>query len=246
MPAQNQQIYLLSERKKQLNCFQKKNKIHFKDLNLLNLAFSHRSFANESAALLANNERLEFLGDAVLGMIVAAKLYQMLAPNHAEGDLARIKSIVVSEHSLADAADAMEIDKYLLLGKGEELSGGRSKKAILADAVEAVIGAYYLDSGYKEAERFVLSFMLPRITDVIDNNYIYDYKTILQEFVQKKYKECPKYELARMSGPDHDRTFWMTVVIRGVSYGPAQGKNKKSAEQAAAKYAWNEIANDKI
>ena len=130
----------------------------------------------------------------------------------------------------------------LIMGKGEEKSGGRQKKAILADAVEAVIGAYYLDSGYEAAEKLVLSFIVPEIRKVQQNKGVKDYKTLLQEFYQKKYKACPSYELIKKTGPDHDQTFWVSVHLGSTEYGPAQGKNKKEAEQNAAKLAYDSIA----
>ncbi|MBR1721822.1 MAG: ribonuclease III, partial [Treponema sp.] len=147
----------------------------------------------------------------------------------------------VSEHTLAPIALSIGIDKMLVLGKGEEKSGGRSKRAILADAVEAVIGAYYLDSGYKAAEKLVLSFMIPEIKKVLEDKGEKDFKTILQEAHQKKYKTCPVYELVKEEGPDHDRTFWIKVHLKNASYGPAEGKSKKEAEQNVAKKAWLEL-----
>jgi len=155
-----------------------------------------------------------------------------------EGDLAKIKSNVVSEKSLAPIAkDVMHIDQYLILGKGEELSGGRQKPAILADAVEAVIGALYLDSGYEAAEKLVLKLIVPEIRKVQQDKGNKDYKSLLQEYHQKKYRTCPSYELVKMTGPDHDRTFWVTVHLGNTSYGPESGKSKKAAEQEAARSA---------
>ena len=135
----------------------------------------------------------------------------------------------------------MGIDAMLVLGKGEEMSGGRSKKAILADAVEAVIGAYYLDSGYEAAEKLVLSFIADEVRKVQADKGQKDYKTLLQELYQKQCKQCPTYELVKTTGPDHDRLFWVTVHLKHASYGPAQGKNKKTAEQSAAKMAYEAI-----
>lgn len=229
---------LSQNRKKLLDVFQKNNSIHFKDICLLNQAFIHRSYTNEENSLLENNERLEFLGDSVLGMITAGLLYDELK-GHPEGDLARIKSVVVSEATLSDIAVVIGIDKCLLLGKGEENSGGRQKKALLADAVEAVIGAYYIDSGYKAVQQFVLTLMVPEVKKVIENKHHRDYKTLLQEFTQKQFKVCPVYRLDKKTGPDHDRTFWMSVTVNEKVFGPAQGKNKKEAEQAVAALAWN-------
>ena len=230
-----------SARQKELVEFSKKLNIKFNNLELLNLAFHHRSYSNENSKQKHfNNERLEFLGDSVLGMATATFLYEDMMDNQ-EGDLAKIKSVVVSEKSLAPIARAIGIDKMLILGKGEEMSGGRQKDAILADAVEALIGAYYLDRGYEDAEKLVLSFIVPEIKKVQQNKGQKDYKTLLQEFYQKKYKMCPVYELVKKTGPDHDKIFWVSVKLKDVTYGPCEGKNKKSAEQNAAKMAWEII-----
>lgn len=226
------------ERKSELNAFCKNLDIHFNDLNMLELAFHHRSFSNENEEHKHyNNERLEFLGDSVLGLATAAFLYEDMMENP-EGDLAKIKSNVVSEMVLGPIAkEKMHIDEYLVLGKGEELSGGRQKRAILADAVEAVIGALYIDSGYDAAEKLVLSLIVPEIRKVQQDKGAKDFKSILQEYYQKKNKMCPIYELVKKTGPDHDKTFWVTVHLGSVSYGPESGKNKKEAEQNAAKAA---------
>ncbi len=160
-----------------------------------------------------------------------------------EGDLAKIKANVVSEQSLAPIAkNIMHIDRYLVLGKGEELSGGREKKAILADAVEAVIGALYLDSGYSAAEKFVLRIIVPEIRKVQAHKGNEDFKSILQVYYQKNKKAVPIYELAGKTGPDHDRTFLVYVKLGSVTYGPESGKSKKEAEQNAAKAACKALA----
>ncbi len=235
---------LSSQRIKELNSFCKNLSIKFSNLNLLELAFHHRSYSNENSTHKnENNERLEFLGDSVLGMATAAFLYSDMEENQ-EGDLAKIKSNVVSEQSLAPIALKIGIDKMLILGKGEEMSGGRHKKAILADAVEAVIGAYYLDSGYKAAQKLVLELIIPEIRKVQENKGNKDFKTLLQEFHQKKFKACPNYELVKETGPDHDRIFWVKVNLKNISYGPVSGKSKKEAEQNAAKMAWLEISGN--
>ena len=232
---------LTSYRIKELTDFSKNNSIKFSNLNLLELAFTHRSVSNEiNGKKHVNNERLEFLGDSVLGMVTASYLYESLMDNP-EGDLAKIKSTVVSEQALAPIALKMGIDKMLILGKGEEMSGGRKKRAILADAVEAVIGAYYLDSGYNAAEKFVLSFIEPEVEKVLSNKGTKDFKTMLQEAHQKKYKSCPTYELIKETGPDHERIFWVSVHLKNATYGPEKGKSKKEAEQNVAEKAWKEI-----
>lgn len=228
------------ERKNELLLFQKEAQLRFKSIELLNLALTHRSFTNEDQAHSPNNEKLEFLGDSVLGMVVATYLYKLLQ-DRAEGDLARIKSYVVSEETLSLAARDLDLPRYLLIGKGEELSGGRDKKALLADALEAIIGACYIDSGFDAAERFVLRLVEPEILKVLQNRHRKDYKTILQEYVQKYHRTYPKYALVKKTGPDHDRTFWISCSIGSDEYGPASGKNKKEAEQSAAKAAYDAI-----
>ena len=222
-----------SLRKKDLMAFCKRVDIKFQNLELLEQAFHHRSSVNEGKAS-KNNERLEFLGDSVLGMVTAAYLYKNL--ENPEGDLAKIKSAVVSEKALAPVALNFGINKLLIMGHGEEKSGGRQKPAILADCMEAIIGAYYLDSGYKSAEKFVLSFIIPAINEVLEDG-LKDFKTLLQEKFQKISKKCPVYELIEKTGPDHDQTFVINVHLGDKIFGPAKGKNKREAEMLAAKMA---------
>lgn len=229
------------ERKRALTVFQKKVGCRFRNPGLLDLAFHHRSCSNETprngvAHIRMNNERLEFLGDAVLGLVAASRLYSTM-PDSPEGDLAKIKSAVVSEDSLSEIAVAIGVSDMLVLGKGEELSGGREKKAILADAVEAVIGALYVDSGFKAAESFVLKLIDPHISTIALHGNWRDFKSVLQEYVQKRYKTTPVYKLEGKSGPDHAQVFSVSVDVHGKVFGPASGKNKKEAEQAAAKDA---------
>ena len=235
-------LTLSGERRKELQLFEKNAGIRFRRLELLNLAFCHRSYANEIAGT-DNNEKLEFLGDSVLGVVVSQYLYEELKDKN-EGDLARIKSFVVSEDSLAQISRELKIDNFILIGKGEEYSGGRSKKAILADCLEAIIGAYFLDSGFKNVRLFVLKFIIPQINKVLEDKPHKDYKTLLQEYVQKRYKNYPKYVLTKKTGPDHDRTFWVEVKINGETKGAGSGKNKKEAEQKAASQAYNSLYGD--
>lgn len=229
---------LSKERRDLLLEFQRAAQLRFKDISLLNKAFTHRSYTHESphGLIRSNNERLEFLGDSVLGLVAASELYTTLT-DMSEGDMARIKSFVVSEESLSRIARQLGVDRYLLIGKGEEHSGGRDKKAILADAMEAVIGAYYLDAGFKGAQRFVLRLLEPEMRRVMQNKHQKDYKTILQEHAQKRFKVYPQYRISGKEGPDHDRTFWMLVTLDGKEYGPLSGKNKKEAEQLVARLA---------
>jgi ribonuclease-3 len=232
-----------SERRRELQLFQRHAGIKFRELERLEQAFTHRSWANESGSPLGNNERLEFLGDSVLGLVVAEYLHEELT-DQPEGELARIKSFVVSEASLSEIARALRVDNYILIGRGEEYSGGRSKKAILADALEAIIGAYYLDSGFPAAKRFVERLLVPEIEKVLEDRHAKDYKTLLQEHVQKRMKTYPRYRLVQKTGPDHDRTFLIEVRINDRPYGPGRGKNKKEAEQDAARVAWTALEKD--
>lgn len=233
---------LLAERKNQLVAFSKKAGIKIRDLELLDLAFYHRSSSNEnkkSHELKANNERLEFLGDSVLGLVTASWLYSNL-PDYKEGELAKIKSVVVSEKILAPNALRLGIDKLLVLGHGEEITGGRHKPAILADCMEAVIGAYFLDSGFDAAREYVLSFIVPEIQKVLQNG-TKDFKTLLQEFTQKKYKVVPVYELLDTKGPEHEKVFTFNVRIGDEVFGPVSGSSKKDAEQKLAEQVYNKL-----
>ena len=227
-------------RLQRLQAFQKTLGFKFRDMDLLNRALTHRSYVNEDPLSQGNNERLEFLGDAVLGMVTASRLFPSLE-DKAEGDLARIKSFVVSEEALSGMARSLGIDEMLLVGKGEERSGGRNKKALLADAMEAVFGAAFLDAGFDKARDLVLSLVTPEINKVLNDTHRKDYKTLLQEYAQKHHKTCPVYTMDRKTGPDHDRTYWMNCVLLGKIYGPEAGKTKKDAEQAAAAVAYNSI-----
>jgi ribonuclease-3 len=231
------------ERRRELQLFQRHAGIRFREIGRLDQAFTHRSWANESGAAVGNNERLEFLGDSVLGLAVAEYLHEEL-PDQPEGELARIKSFVVSEASLSEISRRLRVDNYILIGRGEEYSGGRSKKAILADALEAIIGAYYLDSGFLPARRFVLGLLVPEIDKVREDRHEKDYKTLLQEHVQKRMKTYPRYRVVQKTGPDHDRTFQIEVRINERSYGMGRGKNKKEAEQDAARVAWTALQKE--
>ena len=228
------------DRLEALAAFQRLIHFKFRNSTLLNRALTHRSCVNEMPNVGGNNERLEFLGDAVLGLVTAARLFVALG-DKSEGDLARIKSFVVSEDTLSDVAASLGLDALLLVGKGEERSGGRNKKAILADALEAVFGAAYIDAGFDKAQDLVLSLINPEIDKVLTDRHRKDYKTLLQEYAQKWHHCYPEYQLDRKTGPDHDRTYWMTCTLLGAVHGPAAGKTKKDAEQAAAAIAYDTI-----
>ncbi|WP_276797216.1 ribonuclease III [Fusobacterium gonidiaformans] len=213
---------------------------YFNDKNLLKNALIHRSFGNEHKHYKnINNEKLELLGDAVLGLVVAEYLYQKY-PEEKEGVLAKIKSMAVSEPVLASISRKLRIGEYLLLSKGEMVTGGRDRNSILGDVFEAILGAIYLDSGFFAAKEYVL-FHLKDMIDHIDNfEEILDFKTILQEYCQKKYRDIPKYTLVGEEGPDHRKLFEMQVQIQN-NIAKAKGTNKKIAEQMAAKQLCKEL-----
>jgi ribonuclease-3 len=199
----------------------------------------HRSISNEIHSK-TNNERLEFLGDAILGAVTASLLYNGLAEN-SEGELAKIKSVVVSEATLAAIARELQIDTMMVLGKGEELSGGRWKKTLLADALEALFGALYLDSGFDTVFDFISRCISPEIEKARENRGVEDYKSSLQKICQRKFKAYPTYRLSKHSGPEHERYFWVEVSCDGRTFGPGMGKNKKTAEQEAARLALEQL-----
>lgn len=224
-----------------LHEFQERLKISFNNVSLLDSSLTHRSFLNEvnQAETITHNERLEFLGDSVLGQVVASLLYFKL-DGRPEGELARIKSIVVSEQTLAPLAMTLGIAEALRLGRGEELSGGRTKKALLADALEALIGAVFLDQGYEAAQRFVACLLESSIDEAISGKSK-DYKTVIQEYAQKFYKELPQYFLEKTEGPEHDRLFWVSCKVGKKKYGPRKGKTKKEAEQVVAEDIYSSL-----
>jgi ribonuclease-3 len=206
----------------------------------LNLAFCHRSYANEQGGAVDNNEKLEFFGDSVLGLVVSEYLLGVLK-DRTEGEMARVKSFVVSEDSLEGIARELRLDNFILIGRGEEYSGGRSKKTLLADALEAIIGAYYLDSGFKAVHAFVERLLAPEIHKVLEDRHRKDYKTLLQELAQKRFRSYPRYRVVQRKGPDHNRIFAIEVTVENRTFGPGEGKNKKDAEQAAAGLAYEAL-----
>ena len=211
----------------------------FRDLSLLQNALAHSSYANERwHNSLMSNERLEFLGDSVLGMLVANYLYRTF-PNRPEGELTRMRADMVCEKTLARVAGQLELGKHLLLGKGEEQGGGRSRDSILADAVESVIAACYLDGGMEAAKAFVEKFILVTVPTQKMNNA--DYKTALQELVQQKKNQTLSYHLVGESGPDHDKKFEVELTLNGTVVGTGTGSSKKRAEQQAAQVAMEKL-----
>lgn len=214
---------------------------HFRDLGLLEHALTHRSRAHEDASGgVVDNESLEFLGDAVLGFVVADILFQRF-PTHSEGYKSKIKASIVSTVSLARLAAGIDLGRYLMLGRGEEKTGGRGKNAILADSFEALIAAIYLDGGVDAAREFIASCFGPLIDSggdrVAEASFTDDWKSELQEWLQAAGRGLPDYQVTAIEGPDHRRRFDVEVMVGGAAIGRAQGKSKKEAEQQAAKAA---------
>ena len=207
----------------------------FRNKALLENALTHSSYANENRERhLPDNERLEFLGDSILGFVVAEYLYRNF-PDKPEGELTRIRADLVCERNLAEAAATIELGSYLLLGHGEEQGGGRKRDSIVADAMESVIAASFMDGGFAAAKEIIDRLILSNIPKGRPRNF--DYKTAFQELVQRKKDQQIHYELTGESGPDHDKHFEVEVLLNGKAVGHGVGSSKKRAEQAAAEAA---------
>ena len=203
---------------------------HFKNKHYLTQALTHSSYANEKKlGKLGSNERLEFLGDAVLELISSDYLYARFT-QIPEGELTKKRASLVCEPSLAYCAREFGLPQFLLLGKGEDMTGGRNRDSIVSDATEALLGAIYLDGGFANAKEFVLRFIM---TDIENKQLFYDSKTILQELIQGKHEQL-SYELIDESGPDHDKQFTVAVLVDGERVSEGEGHTKKAAEQQAA------------
>ncbi len=207
----------------------------FKDPELLERALTHKSYANENR-LSYHNERMEFLGDAVLNLTVSEYLMRT-CPGSTEGDLSRLRAAIVSEPTLAAIAREIGLGDYILLGRGEEQTGGRNKDSLIADCLEALIASVYLDGGRDAANKFILRFFEDTIKKTCASGGIIDYKTELQELCQERLRQLPEYRVASESGPDHQKQFEVELLIKGQVAGRGTGKSKKEAEQRAAKEA---------
>lgn len=208
---------------------------------LLEVALAHRSFAFERKGA-PNNERLEFLGDAVLGLVITDLIFRSF-PDLAEGDMAKLRSSTVNMAVLADCARSVGLGEQLLLGKGEELSGGRNKDSILADAFEAVLGALYIDCGLDETGDLIERLFTEHIQELVDRGVVRDFKTSLQETSAQQLGALPEYRITA-AGPDHEKRFEAEVYLKGEFMGSGSGRSKKQAEQAAAKEALGRLAED--
>ena len=217
-------------------------KISFNDLSLLEQAMVHSSYINENPSFApTSNERLEFLGDAILGFIVAEKLYQDF-PDLAEGEMTKLRSVLVRQDTLAGIARAIRLGDYLYLGRGEEASGGRHKLANLAGALEAVVAAVFLDRSLAITREFVLKLLEEELQKVVKQGTVVDYKSQLQELTQSRYRSAPDYRLLEEVGPDHDKKFTVEVRAGDIVLGRGSGKSKKMAETAAARSALEQLS----
>lgn len=226
----------MKESNKSFENLEKALKYEFKDKNLLKLALTHSSYANEQRKKTEDNERLEFLGDAVLGLVIADYLHDYFL-NSKEGQLTKLRATIVSEEPLAEIARGIELGQYLYLGKGENNTGGRDRVSILADGMEALIGALYIEGGIELAKRVILNLFMPVMQKSFKGQGFKDYKTSLQEILQQNSLGNILYEVVSERGPDHDKEFFVNVYHENKKIGFGKGKSKKEAEQDAARMA---------
>lgn len=225
--------------------FRKKFQLSLTDTSLIITALKHRSFLNvTNEERVASNERLEFLGDAVLDLVVTHYLYQKFT-KRTEGQLSKIKSILVSRPVLAEIAVDVSLGDMLLINKGEEKTGGRMRQSILSDTFEAVIGAIYLDKGLEAAREFIHQNLLVNFKSIMQRKLYRNYKSILLEYAQSEIGKKPDYKMIKESGPDHDKHFWVAVCLSGDKIAEGEGKSKKMAEQEAARHAIQKIGIEK-
>ncbi|MBQ7140308.1 MAG: ribonuclease III [Bacilli bacterium] len=220
--------------------FLKKFNIIPKNIEYYNIAFTHTSYSYENN-LSYNYERLEFLGDAVLELVITDYLYNNM--NALEGEMTKLRASYVCENALYEYAKEIELSTFIKVGHGEKMSGGQNKKTIMADVFEALIGAIYLDLGYVKAKHFIDSVVLPHIQNNENNDFLRDYKSELQELVQTN-KKSVTYEVVGESGPAHNKTFEVIAMVEGIVFGKAKAKSKKEAEQMAAKVALEKQVNN--
>ena len=223
--------------------FEKTMGLTFKDKELLKRSLTHRSFLNENKKEdLKNNERLEFLGDAVLELVISEYLFHEY-PDRPEGELTSFRAAVVKTDNLAMISKELNLGKYLLMSKGEEMTGGREKDYLLANTFEAIIGALYLDQGYNAVKDFLTKHLIPQIGTIVEYRLDIDAKTKLQEITQGIFKTTPIYKITNEKGPDHDKIFTVEVMIKGKVYGRGSGVTKQKAEDSAAAEALKKVDN---
>jgi ribonuclease-3 len=217
--------------------------ITFNDSSLLEKSLVHRSYLNENPHQTESNERLEFLGDALIGLAIADELYRRFPERH-EGELTKLRSAVVRRESLAEIADLLHLGQYLYLGRGEAQGGGRNRERNLACVFEAVIGAALLDSGYDVARNLVLKLLKEPMEQAVEQMDTMDYKSRLQEVVQAQQQYALGYRVIEMTGPDHDRVFRVEVTVGGIAIGVGSGKSKQQAEKDAARVALEALSRE--
>jgi len=227
---------MISKKWHNLEILEEKLNYKFQNINIIKEALTHPSYNQKKNKGINNFQRLEFLGDSVLDLIVSEYIYYHL-PSLSEGKLSKIKSVLVSRKVLAKWANKISLGEFLILGKGEDLTGGRKKTSILADCGEALIGAIYLDGGFQKTSQILLPYIQEELDILIKYNYIEDYKTLLQKVVQKEMNCLPSYRLIEEKGPEHSKIFCIMVEIKNSCYGIGRGNNKKEAEQQAAQDA---------
>lgn len=232
------------KRREILSELEKRLSYSFRNIILLETALTHRSYVNENPQLpVIDNERYEFLGDAVLGACVSDLLIKKY-PDFSEGVLSKVRAAIVNEKPLAELACKLEIGNCLLLGKGEESSGGRLKESLMANALEAIIAAIYLDSGFAKTKSFLKKLIGHLLSDDSIHSQYFDYKTALQEFCQKKFKTAPVYKIINSCGPDHAKTFEVQLTVADKMMQLGYGRSKKEAEKQAAQKAWEELHHE--
>ena len=215
--------------------------ISFRQESLLEMAFVHPSYLNENPGFAgSSNERLEFLGDAILNFIVAEKLYEEF-PELSEGNLTEIRASLVCRDTLAEIAFSLKLGDWLLLGQGEEANGGKTRPSNLANAMEALIGALYLEQGLARARRFIFRQLKPRLDKIKAGKRTPNYKALVQELVQGQKRPTPVYRLVETAGPDHSKQFTVEILVEGEVVGNGTGKSKKAAENQAARAAWEKL-----
>ncbi len=220
--------------------------IQFSDRKLLERALTHTSFVHEKkVAVSDSNERLEFLGDAVLNLCVAELLIHYF-PEEPEGVLSKRRALLVNQKRLSALASAVDLGAFLRLGKGAEKTGGRKKDSILADAYEALIGAFYLDQGWASIEAYLKKIFSPLLTELTQLETTEDFKTQLQEFLQKRFQKSPRYSVIQETGPDHQKMFEVQIEFYGKTLGQGRGRSKREAEQAAARVAYTELSVENL
>lgn len=214
--------------------------IKFKDIKILREAFNHRSYLNETKGNLVSNERLEFLGDSILSLVISSSLFK-LRPNDAEGDLTNLRAYIVKTKSLSTAAQKLNLGKYLKLSKGEELGGGRENPQLLANTYEALLGAIYLDQGLEEVQKVIEKTLLALFDKELRSGPPKDAKSNLQEIVQEKFRESPHYKIVGTLGPDHAKQFQVAVYVGGKEMGKGIGSSKQEAEEKSAREALEKL-----